>query len=222
MAQSKIGVVLSGCGANDGSEIHEAVATLLAISRAGATAVCLAPDAPQSDTIDHLHRKPSGEARNMLIEAARVCRGAIRDIASIDPRELDAVILPGGFGAAKNLSTFAQDGASCTVRPDVEQLLVEMHHAKKPIGAICIAPALVARVFSSRGIPVEVTIGNDAEAAEQIRRMGARHSVRKTTEICVDEENRIVTTPAYMTAETIAEVFEGIEKAVGKVLRMIP
>lgn len=220
MNRPRIGVILSGCGVKDGSEIHEAVATLLAIARAGADAVCAAPDIAQAQVMNHATGSPGGEARNVLVESARIARGDIREVKALKASEIDAVILPGGFGAAKNLCDFATAGPDCRVNPDVERLLLDMHAARKPIGAICIAPALVARVFGAKGIPVRLTIGTDAGTASAIGKMGARHENRAVREICVDEENRVVTTPAYMLGERIDEVADGIALLVDQIVRM--
>ncbi len=221
MANRKIGVVLCGCGVQDGSEIHEAVCTLLEIARNGAEAVCVAPDLPQADVVDHLKGAKTSETRNMLTEAARIARGKVRDIHGVGAKDLDAVILPGGFGAAKNLCDFAVSGANCRVNPDVERLLLEMHAAGKPIGAICIAPTAVARVFGKKGIPVQLTIGSDPGTAAKIETMGARHVVRNVREVCIDEENRIVSTPAYMLAGSIDEAADGIALLVREVVKRV-
>ena len=144
----KIGVVLSGSGVYDGSEIHEAVITLLAIAREGAEAVCFAPDKPQTDVINHLTGEPMGESRNVLIEAARIARGAILPIAQASINDLDALIVPGGFGTAKNLSSFASLGSESVVDPDLKRLALEMHQAGKPLGFMCIAPAMLPKIFA--------------------------------------------------------------------------
>ncbi len=214
--KKKIGVVLSGCGVYDGSEIHEAVLALLAIDRNGAEAVCMAPDMELAE-IDHLAGQPTGAKRNVLIESARIARGNITDIAKVKADDLDAIIFPGGFGAAKNLCDFATKGADASVQPEVARLLNEMAAAKKPIGAICIAPALIAAVFGKEYAPV-VTIGNDAGTAAAINATGSVHQDCQVRELVVDSKNRIVTTPAYMLAGCISEAAEGIEKAVKAVI----
>jgi enhancing lycopene biosynthesis protein 2 len=214
--KKKIGVVLSGCGVYDGSEIHEAVLTLLAIDRNGAEAVCMAPDMELLE-IDHLAGQPTGAKRNVLTESARIARGKITDIAKVKAVDLDAIIFPGGFGAAKNLCDFAVKGADASVQPEVARLLKEMAAAKKPIGAICIAPALIAAVLGKEYAP-EVTIGNDAGTAAAINATGSVHQNCQVRELVVDSKNRIVTTPAYMLAGCISEAAEGIEKAVKAVI----
>jgi enhancing lycopene biosynthesis protein 2 len=214
----RVGVVLSGSGVYDGTEIHEAVITLLALDRAGAAAVCMAPDVDQAHVVNHLTgEEEAGAARNVLIESARIARGQVKNIRDVTARELDALILPGGYGAAKNLSTFAFKGADCTVHGDVTRLVKQMHQAGKPIGAMCIAPAAVARIFGGE-IRLDLTIGSDPETAAAIERMGARHVETPVTEIVVDEANKVVSTPAYMSAKTISEAAEGIEKLVAAVL----
>ncbi len=216
----RIAVILSGCGVYDGAEIHEATATLLALDRAGAEVTIAAPRGPQMHVVDHLTGEVvEGERRDILVEAARIARGQIRAVADLDAADFDAVILPGGFGAAKNLCTFATQGPDCTVNPEVESFLQAMHAAGKVVGAICIAPALVARVFG-REAPVKVTIGTDPTTADAIRKMGAEHVDTAVDQVVVDPEHRIVTTPAYMLAGRISEVFDGVERLVAKVLEL--
>lgn len=214
----KIGVLLSGCGVFDGSEIHEATFTLLAIDRLGAEAVCLAPNIGQHHVVNHLTGKESGEKRNVLAESARIARGAIKDAAAVSAKDLDALILPGGFGAAKNLSTFAFDGVNCAVNADVARLVREMRKAHKPLGFICIAPVIAAKLLGTDG--VELTIGNDADTATALKKMGAKHVACAASEIHVDRNNKVVSTPAYMLAGRISEVAAGVEKLVKAVLEM--
>jgi len=216
--KKKIGVVLSGCGVYDGSEIHEAVLTLLAIDRNGAEAVCMAPDMELAE-IDHLAGQPTGAKRNVLTESARIARGNITDIANIKAADLDAIVFPGGFGAAKNLCDFALKGADASIQPEVARLLKEMAAARKPVGAICIAPALIAAVLGKEFAP-ELTIGTDAGTAAAINATGSVHRNCPVREFVVDRKNRIVTTPAYMLAGCISEAADGIEKAVKAVIEM--
>lgn len=211
----KIGVVLSGCGVYDGSEIHEAVLTLLALSRHGAEVVCFAPDKNQADVINHLTGEPMAETRNVLTEAARIVRGDIRPLKEADASALDALIVPGGFGAAKNLSNFASQGAECRVEPELKALSLAMHAAGKPLGFICIAPAMLPKIFD---FPLRLTIGTDIDTAEVIEEMGGEHVPCPVDDIVVDEDNKIVTTPAYMLAQNIAEAAVGIDKLVDRVL----
>lgn len=214
----KIGVVLSGCGVRDGSEIHEAVLTLLAIDQAGAEAVCMAPDMELSE-VNHCTMQPTGAKRNVLVESARIARGAIKDITQVTAAELDALIFPGGFGAALNLCDFGQKGAAASVNPQVARLVREVHAAKKPIGAICIAPALIAAILGQQAGPT-VTIGNDSGTAGEIEKTGARHQECGVTEFVVDSANKIVTTPAYMLGTRISEVAAGITACVNKVITL--
>ncbi len=214
----KIGVVLSGCGVKDGSEIHEAVATLLAIDQAGAQAVCMAPNV-ELDEINHLTNEPTGKKRNVLQESARIARGNIRDIATVGSSDLNALIFPGGFGAAKNLSDFAMKGDQAKALPEVTRLVREMIAAKKPIGAICIAPATLATILGKEIHPT-LTIGNDMATAQVIEKLGAKHQSCPVKEFVVDEKNKIVSTPAYMLAMHISEVFEGITKLVKEVVKL--
>ncbi len=217
---AKIGVLLSGCGVFDGSEIHEAVLTLLALDRAGAEIVCLAPNVEQAHVIDHLTQKETGEKRNVLVESARIARGEVKDLKDVRAADLDGLTIPGGFGAAKNLSDFAFKGQDATVLPDVQRLLSEMVAAGKPVGAICIAPATLTRALSDK--KPEVTIGSDQGTAAAIEAMGGTHKTCSVDMIHVDEANKIVSTPAYMLGPSIKNVAEGIEKLVAKVLELVP
>ncbi|MCG3125954.1 MAG: Glyoxalase ElbB [Phycisphaerae bacterium] len=216
----KVGVLLSGCGFRDGAEIHESVLTLLALDQRGATPVCCAPDVDQPAVIDHLSGKQVGERRNVLRESARIARGEIQDVARVRATDLDALIIPGGFGAAKNLCNFAEAGADCSVNPAVEKLVGDMLAARRPVGAICIAPALLARIAGRRDLHATLTIGNDERTAAAIRQMGCTHQACVVTEMAADEPHRIVTTPAYMLGPGPAAVFEGIRKLVDRILAM--
>lgn len=218
----RIGVILSGCGVYDGSEIHEAVITLLAIDRAGAEAVCMAPDIPQMHVINHLAGEPAeGETRNVLVESARIARGDIKDLASAQVADLDAVILPGGFGAAKNLCNFAVAGPDCEVNPDVARLIREMYIAKKPIAAVCIAPAVLSKVLGDEKVAHKLTIGNDEGTAAAMASMGTEHVQCPVEEFIVDPVNKLVSSPAYMLAGSISEAAEGIEKTVQALVDLI-
>ncbi len=211
----KVGVVLSGCGVYDGAEIHESVLTLLALAKQGAEAVCFAPDINQVDVINHLSGEPMSETRNVLIEAARIARGNILPLAQANADELDALIVPGGFGAAKNLSTFASEGSECHVDSALQALAQRMHALGKPLGFMCIAPAMLQKIFD---FPLRLTIGTDIDTAEVIEEMGGEHVPCPVDDIVVDEDNKIVTTPAYMVAQNIAEAATGIDKLVDRVL----
>lgn len=217
----KVGVVLSGCGVYDGSEIHEAVCTMLALSQAGTEYQCMAPNAPQMHVIDHLKAKPApGETRNVLVESARIARGNIVALGEVRVADYDALFFPGGFGAVKNLCTFAIEGSNCNVQPDVARVIREAHAADKPLCFICIAPAIAAKVLGSIA-GVKLTIGDDAETAGAINEMGASHVPCPVREATVDAQHKVVSTPAYMKASSIAEVFEGIKRAVDETLRLI-
>jgi enhancing lycopene biosynthesis protein 2 len=219
--RNRIGVLLSGCGFLDGSEIHEAVLTMLHLDRAGAETVCIAPRAPQAAVVDHFTQQAvPGSVRNVLEESARIARGRIQDLAEVDPEALDGLILPGGYGAAKNLCDFALAGAQAKTRPDVTALLRAMHAQKKPIGAICIAPAAVAAALRGVCQPT-LTIGEDHGVAAALQTIGSKHENCPVTGFVVDERNRIVTTPAYMYDARISDVSAGIEKLVQTVLKMI-
>lgn len=215
----KVGVILSGCGFKDGAEIHESVCTLLALDRIGVETVCMAPNVDQAKVVNHLTGEEQNEKRNVLVESARIARGQIKDIKDVKADDLDALIMPGGFGAALNLSTFATQGPEGTVNDDVARLIGEMHKAGKPICAICIAPGTLALVLGSEH-PL-LTIGNDQGTAEAIEKTGARHENCAVRDFVVDKERKIVTTPAYMLGPSVAHVAEGIEKAVRETVALI-
>jgi enhancing lycopene biosynthesis protein 2 len=216
---TKVAVVLAGCGFYDGAEINEAVLTLLALDRQGATYRCFAPNIPQMHVINHLTGEPiPGETRNVLVEAARIARGKIEDVAAARVDEFDALLVPGGFGAAKNLCDFAVNGAHMTVQKDFLKFARAMHKAGKPIGLICIAPTMAAKIC---GAGAASTIGNDAETAAAIETMGGRHILCPVNKAVVDEANKLVSTPAYMLANRISEAADGIEDCVKKVLALI-
>jgi enhancing lycopene biosynthesis protein 2 len=215
---ARIGVLLSGCGVFDGSEIHEAVITLLALDRAGAEIICMAPNMDQYHVINHLTQEVMSEKRNVLVESARIARGEIKDLRSVKATDLDGLIMPGGFGAAKNLSDFAQKGPAASVHPEVKRILEEMSGAGKPVGAICIAPATVTKALADKN--PEVTIGGDPATASAIEAMGGQHKTCTVDMIHVDDRNKIVTTPAYMLGPGIKDVAEGIQKLVQRVLEM--
>lgn len=218
----KVALILSGCGVYDGSEIHEACAALLALNQAGAQVTACAPGGPQMHVINHLAGEPAaGETRDILTESARIVRGEIKPLAELDATQFDCVVLPGGFGAAKNLCNFATEGDGCTVHPEVESFLRAASGAGKPIGAMCIAPVILARVFGPDLQP-ELTIGNDPATAGMVEKMGARHVDCAADQTVVDEANKMVTTPAYMLAGDIGTVFAGAAGFVEKLLRLFP
>lgn len=213
----KIGVCLSGCGVFDGSEINESVIALLALDRAEVEVVCMAPDVEFS-VVDHLTGQETGERRNVRTESARITRGELADVAVVRSDGLDALLFPGGFGAAKNLCDFASRGAEADVHPEVARLVREMHTEGKWIGGICIAPAMLAAVMRDEKIHGSVTVGNDAEASSAIESMGVTHLDCPVDEFRVDERNRVVTTPAYMLAGRISEAAVGIERLVDELV----
>jgi len=219
-AEKKVAVILCGSGFKDGSEIHESVATLWALSQHPVSVQCFAPDADQADVVNCLTTQVMpGEKRNMLIEAARIARGAVLPLSSLNPDELSAIILPGGFGAAKNLCSFAFDGARASVRPELKNVLEKMHHARKPIGAICIAPVVVA--LSLPGQKIELTFGKKSEASDEIEKLGHRHVECRLDDCHVDRMHRVVTSPAYMYSDaTLGGLFTGIQKLVAEVVLM--
>ena len=217
----KVGVLLSGCGFLDGAEIHESVFTLLTLDQQQATIVCCAPNINQPAVVDHQTSQPTKETRNVLKEAARIARCEIQDVAEIKAADLDALVIPGGFGAAKNLCDFADKGPDCSVLPQVEKLIGDMLEQHKPVGAICIAPALLARVAGQRGIKAKLTIGNDPQTAGALEKMGCLHETCPVTECFVDQQNKIVTTPAYMLGPGPAQVHEGIRKLVERVMGLL-
>lgn len=207
-----VAVVLCGCGRADGSEVHESVSVLIHLDRVGLKYQCFAPDAPQAEVVDHLTGKPVAESRNMLVEAARIARGEIKPLSQLDPAAHAAVAFPGGFGAAKNLCTFARDGANCTVRPDVAAVIRSFHEQKKPIALVCIAPVIAAKVLgkSAGGPGCSITLGGPGDAATAAAAMGATPVTKAVTEAHVDHANRILTTPAYMCDTGPHGVFVGV------------
>jgi len=217
--RKRVGVLLSGCGVFDGSEIHEAVLTLLSLDRCGAEIICAAPDTQQLHVVNHMTTEEMNETRNVLIESARIARGNIVNLKNLTAAQIDALIIPGGFGAAKNLSDFAVKGPQAEVHPEVQRILGQMLAAGKPIGALCIAPATLTRALAPHA--PEVTIGTDAGTAAAIETMGGRHMSCNVDQIHVDTHHKIVTTPAYMLGPGIKDVAVGIEKLVRQVLAMV-
>lgn len=203
----------------DGAEIHESVLTLLALDRANAQVICAAPDIPQHHVVNHLTRQPMPkENRNVLVESARIARGQIQPLNQLKVRDVDAVIVPGGFGAAKNLCNFALQGADFTIHPEVATVLREAHQLGKPLGFVCIAPAIAAKLFG--GDKVEFTIGNDPATAQPLQAAGGQHINCTVHNVVLDRRLKIVTTPAYMLAQRITEAEAGISKLVQAVLEM--
>jgi enhancing lycopene biosynthesis protein 2 len=218
-AVKKVAVILSGCGVFDGAEIHESVLVLLALDRAQAQVVCAAPDMAQHRVVNHVTKQPMpGESRNVLVESARIARGNIIPLSQLNVKEFDAVILPGGFGAATNLCNFALAGDRYDLNPEVARVLEEARRAGKPIGFVCIAPVIAAKLFGPE--KVEVTIGSDAGTAKALQTSGAQHVNCTVHNVVVDHRLKIVSTPAYMLASRITEAEAGINKLVQAVLEL--
>lgn len=215
--KKKIAIVLSGTGVYDGSEIHEATLTMLAIAQQGASYEIFAPDIEQAHVINHLTGEEMPETRNVLVESSRIARGNIADLKSYSPSQFDALVFPGGFGAAKNLSTFAFDGPNCKVNPDVEKAVKSTVEAGKPIGALCIAPAVITKILQD----VEVTIGNDSGTAGAIEAMGGTHKQTTHGEVVVDEKYKVFTTPCYMLDATIEQIADGANHIIRAILKTI-
>jgi enhancing lycopene biosynthesis protein 2 len=212
----KIAVVLSGNGVFDGAEIHEATLTLYAIAKNGATYEIFAPDIKQHHVINHISGEEMKETRNVLVESARIARGKIKPLSAFRADDFDAIIFPGGFGAAKNLSTFAFEGENCSVNPDVEKAVKSLVEKRKPIGALCISPVILARILAD----VQLTIGQDKGTAKAVEKMGASHRNTSHGEIVVDENYKVVTTPCYMLDANIVQIAEGADAVVKAILKL--
>lgn len=212
----KIAVVLSGSGVYDGSEIHEATLTFLAIIKNGCVYHCFAPDKLQHHVINHITGEEMEETRNVLVESARIARGNIRPLHEFKAGDFDALVFPGGFGAAKNLSTLAFKGADCSIDPDVERAVIAMVETKKPIGALCIAPAIITRILKG----AKVTIGSDAGTIGTIETMGGNHEVTTHGEVSVDLKYKLVTTPCYMLDANILQIAEGADNLIKKLITL--
>ena len=213
----KVAVILSGSGVYDGAEIQESVITLLRLDQRGAQVQCFAPNIAQLHVINHLTGEEMPESRNVLVESARIARGEIKDIREAKVDDFDALIVPGGFGAAKNLSSFATEGAACSVQPDVLALAEAFAEAGKPIGLMCISPAIAAKIY---GPGVICTIGKDADTAAAVEKMGGTHQECEVSDIVEDKARKLVSTPAYMLAQSISEAASGINKMVDRVLEL--
>lgn len=213
----KFAVVLAGSGVFDGSEIHEATLSLYAIMKNGGEYEIFAPDINQHHVINHITGEEMNESRNVLIEASRINRGNIKNLKEFRPDNFDAILLPGGFGAAKNLSTFAFDGPNCKVNGDVENAIRGMKQQNKPIGALCISPVIVTKVLDN----VEVTIGQDKDTAKAIESMGGKHKTTNHGEVAVDKQNKVFTTPCYMLDANILQIAEGADNVVKAMMEEI-
>ncbi|MBO7556440.1 MAG: isoprenoid biosynthesis glyoxalase ElbB [Alphaproteobacteria bacterium] len=215
----KVAVILSGCGVFDGSEIHEAVCTLLNLSKQGVEYQCFAPNKKQSKVINHLTREvEENEQRNILVEAARIARGNIKDLRDFNTIDFDAVIFPGGSGAINNLCDYGSKGANCRIDSDISKIISDCYECKMPIGAICIAPVLLAFVLGKYGITL--TIGSNEQVIKAIEQTGAKHKKCSADNAVTDNKNLIVTTPAYMLATSIKETDAGISKLVSELIRL--
>ena len=212
----KFAVVLSGSGVFDGAEIHEATLTLYAIVKNGGTYEIFAPDIPQHHVVNHITGEEMNETRNVLIEAARIARGNIKPLSEFNEKDFDAIIFPGGLGAAKNLSSFAFDGVNCSVNKDVENSIKQMADAKKPVGALCISPVILAKILGD----VVLTIGQDAGTAEAVVSMGATHRKTNHGEVVVDSRHKVVTTPCYMLDANIVQIAEGADNVVKTMMKL--
>jgi enhancing lycopene biosynthesis protein 2 len=217
----KVGLLLSGSGFNDGSDIHESVISMLALDRAGVETVIMAPNIDQMHVVNHYTGQEMDEFRNVLVESSRIARGNIKDMAEVTGNDIDALIIPGGFGVTKNLSDYAMAGADCSVNPDVYRLVSEVYLLQKPIGAICIAPVMMAKIFGDQDEFAEMTVGSDVLSSKDINTMGSKHIKCSVSEIIIDKDKKLVTTPAYMEGKSIEAVAEGIEKLVKQVVLMI-
>lgn len=217
MNRKSIAVILSGCGNRDGAEIHESTLTLWAIHRHGAEYQCYAPDIAQHHVINHLTGMEMNESRNVLVESARIARGQIRDLATFQVEAHDGLVIPGGSGAAKNLSSFAFDGPDCQIHPDVKRAVQSMAQAGKPIGALCIAPTLLARILPG----ITITTGQDPATAEAITAMGSQHQPTLHGEIIIDHVHKIVTTPCYMLDSRVDQIGDGADHLIAALLELM-
>ena len=211
----KFAVIISGCGVFDGAEIHEAVLTLLAIDQQGASCQVFAPDMDQYHVVNHFTGKVMEEKRNVLVESARIARGEIMPLRDLDPSQFDGLIIPGGFGAAKNLCTWAWEGDACSVNPDVEKAVTRMLEMKKPVGAMCIAPVILARILSGTNL----TTGQDKPSRDFIEKTGSVYTPTNHGEVVIDEARMIFTTPCYMLDATISQIAEGTGNIVREMLK---
>jgi enhancing lycopene biosynthesis protein 2 len=225
----KIGVLLSGNGVFDGSEIHEAVFALLAIDENNAESICLAPDIDQHHVLNHITGEEMKESRNVLLESARIARGNIKDLKDITAEAIDALILPGGFGAAKNLTTWAFQGPDGEILPDVKRIINEMLQSGKPVCGLCMGPTVIAKALEGTGVNASLTVGTTAAPSPYeidaisagMEKTGAKAVMKDISEIMVDDENKIVTAPCYMMEATISQIRENVKMAVDKTIQMI-
>ena len=220
----KVGVLFSGSGVYDGTEIHEAVCTLLALEEAGFKPVCLAPNINQHHVVNHLNGEEMNETRNVLIESARIARGDIQDLAQASLDELDALVIPGGFGTAKNHTKWAFEGPDGKIEASVKNLILHMVSAKKPIVALCMGPTTVAKALEGSVYQVELTVGSTNEASPYdikgisggIEKVGAVAVEKTVSEISVDENNKIICAPCYMMEATILDIRNNTQAAISQ------
>ena len=225
----KIGVLLSGNGVFDGSEIHESVFTLLAIDENNAEAVCFAPDIDQHHVLNHITGDEMEESRNVLIESARIARGNIKDLKEISAEDIDALVLPGGFGAAKNLTKWAFEGPDGEILPDVKRIINEMIQHGKPVCGLCMGPTVIAKALEGSGVKASLTVGSTEAASPYeidaisagMEKTGATAVMKEVTEIMIDESNKIVTAPCYMMEATISQIRNNIKMAVDQTIELI-
>ncbi|WP_105166670.1 isoprenoid biosynthesis glyoxalase ElbB [Pseudoalteromonas sp. T1lg23B] len=213
----KIAIILSGCGVYDGAEIHESVLTMLHIEQLGASYECFAPNVQQHHVINHLTGEEQAQQRNVLEEAARIARGNIKDLSALNANEFDALVIPGGFGVAKNLSSFAFDGAQATILESLKHCCQSFTQQHKPIAYLCIAPTLIGHIHPKGTL---ATIGNDEQTAAATEQLGAKHVSCDVDDIVVDEQHKVISTPAYMLANSITQASSGIQKALQALLDM--
>ena len=218
----KIGVLLSGCGVYDGAEIQESILTLLSIEEIGATAVCISVNKPQHHVINHLTGEEMNESRNMMIESARIARGEVKNILEVNPADIDALVIPGGFGSAKNFTDWAFNGPDGNILPEVKLLLVNLINIGKPIAALCVSPVVLSKALEDSNLSAKMTIGTDKEESPYdikefssgIEKVGTTTEMKSVREILIDTENKIVTAPCYMMEASILDVRNNIRKAI--------
>lgn len=211
----KFAIIISGCGNLDGAEIHETLMTMLAIDKRGFVYEMFAPDIEQYHVINHITKKEMSEKRNVLIEAARIARGNIKDINKFSVKNFDAVVFPGGYGVAKNLFSYALEGVHAKVLPQIEKIIKDTYASGKPIGALCISPVLIAKVLGD----ITVTIGQDQATADDIIKMGANHINAIQTDVVSDRKNKIFTTPCYMLSASVSDIAEGADNLIQAMLQ---
>ena len=215
----KIAVLLSGCGVFDGAEIQEAVCTLLSIKSRGHEFQCFSMDKKQFHVINHFAGEPAAEERNCLVESARISRGEILELCEYKAEDYDALVIPGGFGVAKNFFTYAIDGIDCKVDERIESAILQTYSAKKPIGAVCISPVLLVKIFQKKNIPITVTVGEDSDLVAAVAKMGAIHKDCPVDSYIYDEQHKIITAPAYTSAKNVFDVYQSTEALITGILK---